>query len=175
MVKDIYQRLLRKIAYIVPGGYSLRPMLQRMRGVKIGKNVWISQYVYIDEIHPESITIEDNTTIGIGTLIIAHLYWGPKKKDHDGKIRIERDVFIGPNCVILPNVNIGKETVIQAGTVVSRNVPPNTLWGAPKAGPVARVTTPLTSKYSFDRFKKGLKPLAINTAFQKKENGIIKG
>jgi hypothetical protein len=47
----------RVIEFSVPGGYRLRPFLHRMRGVKIGKNVWISQYVYIDELHPDAVTI----------------------------------------------------------------------------------------------------------------------
>ena len=70
--KDIIQRILRRVAFTIPGGYSVRPMLHRMRGVTIGNGVWISQYVYIDELHPESIFIGDNTSIGIGTSIIAH-------------------------------------------------------------------------------------------------------
>jgi acetyltransferase-like isoleucine patch superfamily enzyme len=152
--------LLRKIAYNAPGGNSIRPGLHRLRGVNIGKNVWISQYVYIDEIHPEVITIEDNCTIGLNTLIISHLYWGPRRcSTSAGPVHIEQDVFIGPNCVILPNVRIGKGTVIQASTVISKNVPPNTLWGPPKAGPIARITIPLTSHNEYKNFTKGLKPL----------------
>lgn len=160
MIKNTCQRLLRKIAYTVPGGSTIRPMLHKMRGVHIGKDVWISQYVYIDEIHPEAVFIGDNTTIGIGTMIVAHFYWGPRKSDGAGKVVIENDVFVGPNCVILPNIHIGKEAVIQAGTVVSRNIPPGTLWGAPKAGPIAKVTVPLTKQFSYDRFSKGLKPFS---------------
>jgi len=156
------QRILRRAAYEIPGGNSLRPALHRLRGVKIGKNVWISQYVYIDEIHPEVITIEDNCTIGLKTTIIAHLYWGQRRDSASaGPVHIEEDVFIGPNCVILPNVRIGKGSVIQAGTVVSKNVPPNTLWGPPKAGPIARVTVPLTSHNEVKSFTRGLKPLVI--------------
>ena len=80
MINRITQSLLRRLAYSVPGGYRLRPFLHRLRGVKIGKNVWISQYVYIDEIHPEAISIGDNTTIGIRTSIVADFYWGPRKR-----------------------------------------------------------------------------------------------
>jgi acetyltransferase-like isoleucine patch superfamily enzyme len=36
---------------------------------------------------------------------------------------VESDGFIGPHCVILPNVRIGEGAVIRAGTVASRNVP----------------------------------------------------
>ena len=49
------QRLLGKLAMIAPGGYTLRPWLHRKRGVQIGKHVWISQLVYLDELHPENI------------------------------------------------------------------------------------------------------------------------
>ncbi len=157
--KDIIQRILRRVAFTIPGGYSVRPMLHRMRGVTIGNGVWISQYVYIDELHPESIFIGDNTSIGIGTSIIAHLYWGPKKADHKGKVIIGKDVFIGPHCVILPDVIIGDKSVIQAGSVISRDVPEATLWGAPKSTAIARITTPLTHHFSYEKFIRGLRPL----------------
>ncbi|MDL2305398.1 acyltransferase, partial [Bacteroides sp. OttesenSCG-928-D19] len=37
---------------------------------------------------------------------------------------IEDDVWIGANAVILPGVTVGKHSVIAAGSVVSRSVPP---------------------------------------------------
>ena len=43
---------------------------------------------------------------------------------HSGKVVIEEDVWIGANCVILPNVRIGRGAVIGAGAVVSRDVEP---------------------------------------------------
>ena len=57
MIRNLINRLLHKVAYVMPGGESLRPVVHRIRGVKIGENVWISQYVYIDELHPEVVTI----------------------------------------------------------------------------------------------------------------------
>jgi len=126
----------------------LRPWLHRLRGVAIGKNVWISQFVYIDEIHPADVTIGDNCTIGLRTSIISHFYWGPRRPKSNGKVVIENDVFIGPHCVILPNVRIGEGAVIKAGTVVSRNVPPHVLWGAPSAEVLGEVVVPLTFENS---------------------------
>lgn len=162
MTNEILQRFLRRISYFLPGGYTVRPSLHRMRGVKIGKNVWISQYVYIDEIHPEAVSIDDNSTIGIGTSIIAHLYWGPKRRLSAGKVCIGKDVFLGPHCIVLPNVKIGDGAVIQAGSVVSREIPTGTLWGPPRIKPLAKVTTPLTHKNSFDQFMKGIRPLSYD-------------
>ncbi len=157
MLSNLIGRLLHKIAFIAPGGSSLRPSIHRLRGAKIGKNVWISQFVYLDEIHPASITIGDNCTIGLRTSIISHFYWGPPKSNSNGNVVIENDVFVGPHCVILPNVRIGEGSVIKAGTVVSRNVPPHTFWGIPSAGALGTVTVPLTSENCYDAFTRGLR------------------
>src|SRR3989337_2075877 len=125
VLTNLLNRFLLKLAYIMPGGYTLRPWLHKLRGAKIGKNVWISQFVYIDELHPELLTIDDNCTIGFRTSIFTHFYWGNKKLNlNQGEVVIEKDVFVGPHCVILPEVRVGQGAVIKAGTVVSRNVPP---------------------------------------------------
>jgi len=146
-----------RIAFVAPGGFSLRPWLQRLRGVKIGSNVWIGQLVYIDEIHPTEVTIGNNSTIGLRTSIISHFYSGPRRSTGNGRVVIENDVFIGPHCVILPNVRIGEGAVIRAGTVVSRNVPAHTFWGAPAAEALGVATVALTPEHTYEEFLGGLK------------------
>ena len=159
-MERLAQRSLGKLASIMPGGFTLRPTLQRLRGVHIGRNVWISQHVYIDEIHPEAVAIGDNCTIGIRTSIIAHIYWGKvRDKSSARPVMIEDDVFIGPHCVILPGVRIGRGAVIRAGTVVSRDVPPGVFFGSEDPRPLARVTTPLTPGHTYEEFALGLRPL----------------
>jgi acetyltransferase-like isoleucine patch superfamily enzyme len=153
---NVLSRLLQKIAFVAPGGYTLRPAIHRLRGVRIGHNVWISQFVYVDELHPERISIGDNCTIGLRTSIISHFYWGPRVADYEAKIVIERDVFIGPHCVILPNVTIGEGSVIKAGTVVSKNVPAHTFWGTRPAEGLGRAGVPLTNAHSYEEFIEGL-------------------
>src|SRR5262249_46295190 len=150
---------LSRFALVAPGGSTVRPRLQRWRGVRIGSNVWIGLFVYIDELHPDALSIGDNCSIGIRTSIITHFYWGPKRALNTGKVVIENDVFIGPHCVILPNVRIGEGAVVQAGTVVSQNVPAHALWGAPSPGPLANATIPLTAASGYADFLRGLKPL----------------
>ncbi len=160
MFRNLINRLFHKLAYVAPGGNTLRPWLHRIRGAKIGKNVWISQYVYLDELHPEVVTIQDNSSIGLRTSIITHMYWGSRRsKTNLGEVVIEKDVFIGPHCVILPNVRIGQGSVIKAGTVVTRDVPPHTFWGAPAAGTLGKVTIPLTAEHDYEEFISGLKPV----------------
>jgi acetyltransferase-like isoleucine patch superfamily enzyme len=149
---------LSKLAMVCPGGASARPQLHRWRGVRIGGQAWLGLYVYIDELHPEALTIGKGCTIGIRTTIITHIYGGPRQPTANGQVVIEDDVFVGPHCVILPNVRIGAGSVIQAGTVVSRNVPPRTLWGGPAAGPLAEVTVPLSGDINYAVFLRGLRP-----------------
>jgi acetyltransferase-like isoleucine patch superfamily enzyme len=158
--RNILNRVLHKVAFFIPGGGTLRPLIHRLRGVKVGKNVWISQYVYIDELHPEAVTIHENCTIGLRTTIFTHFYWGGKRPQKSaGPVTIGKDVFIGPCCVILPNVKIGEGAVIKAGTVVTKDVPPLTFWGLPPAKALGRITVPLTSKNSYQDFIAGLKPI----------------
>jgi len=158
-VMVLSSRFLNKLAFVFPGGYTTRPWLQKRRGVNLGKNIWISQYVYFDELHPEAITVGDNCTIGLRTSIFTHFYWGPRRSQNGYfEVVIERDVFIGPHCLILPGVHIGEGAVIKGGSVVSHNVPTYTFWGPPPSGPLARVTVPLTPATSYDSFIRGLKP-----------------
>ena len=160
MVRIIIQRVLHKIATIAPGGFTVRPWLHRLRGVKVGNNVWISQYVYIDEVHPEAVIIRDNCTIGLRTSIFTHFYWGPRRsKNGHGEVIIEKDVYIGPHCVILPNVRIGEGSVIKAGTVVTKDVPPQTFLGNRSPEPLGKVTIPLTTEHSYEEFIAGLRPI----------------
>lgn len=80
--------------------------------VSIGNNCFINRNSMV--VSHDRIDIEDGVTIGPGTYIYDH--------DHDGKggfdtrpVRIERDVWIGANCVILKGVTIGEGAVIAAG------------------------------------------------------------
>ena len=152
--------LVAKIAFVAPGGYGVRPWLNRLRGVVIGNNVWISQFVYIDELHPADVMIGDNCTIGLRTSILTHLYWGPRRPKHNGGVVIEKDVFIGPHCVILPNVRIGEGAVVRAGSVVSSNVPRHALWGSPPSELLGVATIALTNDHTYEEFVRGIKPRA---------------
>ena len=44
-----------------------------------------------------------------------------------GIVVIEDDVFVGMNCLVLKGVTIGRGSVIGAGSVVTRDVPPGVI------------------------------------------------
>lgn len=156
----LQKRLLGKLAMVVPGGYSLRPWLHRKRGVRIGSGVWISQYVYIDELHPENVAIGDNVIIGLRCTIFAHFYLGGyRTHEKAGKVCIGNNAYIGPGCIILNDVTIGEGAVVTAGSVVTRNVPPGVLYGHAPCAPLAQITHPLIHDGTVDyrHFLFGLK------------------
>lgn len=56
--------------------------------------------------------------------------WVQKDTREYTKINIENDVWIGANVTILPNVkNIGNGSIVAAGAVVTRDIPPYEIWG----------------------------------------------
>ena len=82
------------------------------------------------------IEIGAHTAIGPGTVIRAANHRIDRQdmpimhQGHvPGLIVIEEDVWIGANCVITPDVRIGRGAVVGAGAVVTRNVAPFSIVG----------------------------------------------
>lgn len=157
LIRGTVNRILQSLARIAPGAQSLRVMLHRARGVKIGKGVWIGYDVILDTARPSLITIEEGAAISMRATIIAHF------KEFLG-VRIERDAFIGPGAVILPNVVIGRGSVVKAGSVVSQSVPPMTVVQGNPAVAVARCGVALRQDISLKTFSRYIRPLASRAA-----------
>lgn len=106
------------------------------------------------------LTIGDYTRIGLGNTIIGPAHIGnhvnlaqnvtvtglnhnyqniEKRIDEQGvstlPVTIEDDVWIGANAVVLPGVTVGTHSVVAAGSIVSRNIPPYSIC----AGSPARI------------------------------------
>jgi UDP-2-acetamido-3-amino-2,3-dideoxy-glucuronate N-acetyltransferase len=90
-------------------------------GVKIGDNCKIRPFVFI----PTGVTIEDNVFIGPNVTFTNDKY---PKVSGDWKllpIKVRKGASIGGNSIILPGVTIGKNALVGAGSVVSKDVPDN--------------------------------------------------
>jgi acetyltransferase-like isoleucine patch superfamily enzyme len=152
LLRGVANRVLQHLARIGPGARTLRVFLHRARGVQIGKGVWIGYDVILETSRPHLITIEDDTSIGMRATVIAHF------RESQG-VKIERDAFVGPGVIILPDVVIGRGAVVTAGSVVTRSVPPMTVVQGNPAVPVAKCGVPLGTGVTVKEFSRRLKPL----------------
>jgi serine acetyltransferase len=159
-LRGLKNRVLQHLARILPGAQTLRVSLHRARGVHIGEGVWIGYDVILDTSRPHLITIEDGSSIGMRVTVIAHF------RETQG-VKIERDAFVGPGVIILPNVVVGRGAVVTAGSVVTHSVPPMTVVQGNPAVPVARCGIPLGKDVSVKEFSRRLKPLASRVASPK--------
>lgn len=124
-----------------PIGGSTRTIIFACHGanIKIGNNVGISNSTIFAA---ESIVIEDDVMIGGNCKIYDTDFHSVEynkrlmKKDQHVRVFpvvIKKGVFIGAHSIILKGVTIGQKSVIAAGSVVTKNIPANELWGGSPA------------------------------------------
>lgn len=137
----LFQALARSCPH--PG---LTVLLQRARGVKIGKHVFIGAGVTIDDVYPHLVAIEDYVSIGMNTMLFAHsnptcslelkLNYYPRKV---APITIRKGAWITPGCIILAGVTVGENSVVGAGSVVTEDIEPYTVVAGNPAKIVRRL------------------------------------
>jgi len=108
---------------------SWRVRFHRMRGINIGKNVYIGYDVIFDRIHPNYITIGDYAEIGDRCIISAHSRGSLPLRDMYPRsvqpVKIGSGVWMAPGCIVIQGVEIGENSVIGTGAVVTKSVPAN--------------------------------------------------
>jgi acetyltransferase-like isoleucine patch superfamily enzyme len=102
------------------------------KNAKVGKHCKISSHTFICE----GVTIEDNVFVGHSVAFINDTY--PRATTSGGHLQTEADwkvektlvkkgASVGSGCTILANVTIGENAIVGAGSVVTRDVPPNAI------------------------------------------------
>ena len=110
---------------------NLRIILYRyLIGYKIGKKVFIGMKCYLDDLEPQSTTIEDNVTISYGCYFALH---GIGQKH--SFIHIKKGAYVGMRSTIIADeegIIIGENTIIGAASLVNKSLPDNvTAAGVP--------------------------------------------
>ncbi len=99
------------------------------KGATIGAHCKISSHSFICE----GVTIQDRVFIGHGVMFINDLY--PRATNEDGSLQTEADwtcestiieegASIGSNATILGGVRVGRNAIVGAGAVVTKDIPP---------------------------------------------------
>lgn len=102
------------------------------KNATVGKNCKISSHTFVCE----GVAIEDNVFIGHGVIFINDSY--PRATTADGELQTESDWSVEKTCIkrgasigsgstILSNVLVGENAIVGAGSVVTRDVPPNVI------------------------------------------------
>ena len=117
------------------------------KNARIGKRCKVSSHSFICE----GVDIEDNVFIGHGVMFTNDTY--PRSTNSDGSLQTGADWEIRPTVVckgasigsgvtLLCNLSVGENAIVGAGSVVTRDVPPNTIV----AGNPARILRSIESR-----------------------------
>ncbi len=139
-------------------------------GMKIGSNL----RCYSNIITPEPYLIElgNNITISAGVTFLTHDNSICKifkdKTDVFGRVLIKDNCFIGMNTTILPGVTIGENTIVGAGSVVTKSFPNGNIVIA--GNPAKKICT-------IEEYKEKINKYSLNTNemnFKTKKEYILK-
>src|ERR1700683_1900329 len=117
---------------------------------KIGKNCKVSSHTFICE----GVTLEDGVFVGHGVIFTNDSY--PRATTEQGQLQTEQDwkvektlvksrASIGSGSTILPNVVIGENAIVGAGSVVTKDVPANAIVAGNPAKVLRQITREKTT------------------------------
>lgn len=119
-------------------------VIRHWDNLEIGNDVCINEHCNINA--AGGIRIGNDVAIAHQSTIVSanHTWDDPRLTIPDNPVRlsatiIEDDVWIGCGCRILAGVTIGPRSIVGAGAVVSRDVPPGWLVGGIPARPIKEI------------------------------------
>lgn len=127
--------LLLRLRFLLPEKRSLLTKKMNLFSSQ-GKDCYFCVFNFGSE--PHLLSFGDNVMVATGVRFITHdmSYSMVAKKNNlknkppmYGKIFIDNNVFIGADSVILPNINIGSNVIIAAGSVVTKDIESNCIVG----------------------------------------------
>lgn len=136
-----FQGIYHKGCYSFEGGVgSSAQFIKRLKsqGIAIGEGCYFfdPQNTSVDTQRPHLLTIGDNVKVASGAIILTHDYSRAVCIDAFGvsigntrETKIGNNVFIGMNAILLMGCEIGDNSIVGAGAVVSGQYPPNSVIG----------------------------------------------
>ena len=109
-----------------------RPRILRKLGCKVGKDVFVGDYVRVDLNHADMITIDDHAHIASGTRLLCHQrnmsdYCVGDDYAKLGyiikPIHLCKGCLVGMDSFIMPGVTIGEGAIVGASSLVTKDIP----------------------------------------------------
>ena len=97
-------------------------IVQYPENLTLGKNFDIGTFTYINSYF--GVEIEDDVQIGSHCSIYSHSTIDEKQ----GPIILKQNCKIGTHSTIMPNVIVGKNSIVAAYSFVTKNIPDNEIW-----------------------------------------------
>lgn len=122
--RNLFERLTAK-------GWKLANLISpysRIRGCIQGSNVWVHDYVVIqnDAVIGDNVAIMAHSIVGADCIIGNHCFLGANCTVGGGST-VGEQCFIGIKCTVFDQTAVGKKCILGACTAVKRNVPDYTL------------------------------------------------
>lgn len=156
-----YNRIINIILAEIPERYDFASFAEESilglpahvanpQNVFVGNHVRIQSGLTIINAPTERVSIGDYSVIAPNVTIVTNSHRSTVGKtqfeisethenDKSGDVMIGEDVWIGTNSTILPGVQIGRGAIIGAGAVVTKNVPPYSVFAGVPAKIIAAV------------------------------------
>jgi len=132
-VKGAFNHIFLLIITYLTGWPRARNMFFRFLGMKVGKNCHISERSIPDPLLPELIEFEDGSGCGIGVKLLTHDAINVKHGTFSfAPIKVCKNARIGAYSLILPGVTIGEGSIVGAGSIITKDIPPYSIaFGSP--------------------------------------------
>ena len=131
----LIKRHFDKLYLIAIGPYKRADWL-RKRAYHVGNNVLLVTTSFGGE--PYLLNIEDNVTVALDAKFVTHdasVFHVRRYADYEcyldkvGPITLKENCFVGAYSILLPNTSVGKNSILAAGSVLTKNIPDNEVWG----------------------------------------------
>lgn len=127
----------------IGGRLSIGGATGAQRRVTVGVRCWINAGCYFDA--SDQITIGDNVAIAQHVVLLTQTHEVGPAYRRAGALRtapivIGDGCWLGARSVVLPGITIGAGSIVAAGAVVTRDVPPDTVVAGVPARPIKELT-----------------------------------